>query len=96
MNEFQNSSSLVVSSPGMGAGWGVFEGSEQAWLARLGPACPGDFNPDGVVNVVDMLELLASLGACDPCEYCPADLNGDCVLSITDFPQMLATWGACP
>jgi probable HAF family extracellular repeat protein len=78
------------------AGWGVYEGSEQAWLARLGPACPGDLNDDGVVDLVDALELLGTMGDCDPCEYCPADLNGDCVVSITDFTAMLATWGPCP
>jgi hypothetical protein len=55
--------------------------------------CPGDFNGDGYVNVVDMLELLASWGPCDA--PCPADLNGDGVVNVLDFLDLLFQWGIC-
>jgi hypothetical protein len=78
------------------AGWGEHEGEEQAWLARLSPACPADLDGDGFVGMTDVLELLATMGPCGSCEACLADVNGDCVVNITDFTAMLAAWGPCP
>jgi hypothetical protein len=54
--------------------------------------CVGDFNRDGVVNVEDLLELLAAWG---PCEICITDTNGDRVIDVTDLLELLAAWGAC-
>ncbi len=56
-----------------------------------GDEVPGDVNGDGVVDVVDMLALLAAWGPC--ATPCPADLDGDGVVSITDFLQLLGNWG---
>ncbi|MHC5005990.1 MAG: FG-GAP-like repeat-containing protein [Planctomycetota bacterium] len=54
--------------------------------------CPGDFDGDGFVNIVDLLVLLGSWG---PCEGCPADLNGDGAVNILDFLALLDLWGIC-
>lgn len=51
-----------------------------------------DLDGDGVVGIVDLLELLGNWG---PCIGCPADLDGDDRVGITDFLQMLASWGPC-
>lgn len=64
-------------------------------IARWG--CPpsegivGDLNGDGVVNVADMLILLAAWGECDG--DCPADLNGDGVVDVADLLMLLSNWG---
>jgi len=69
------------------------------WIsAVVHESCPADFtgsdgNPDGVVNVVDLLALLASWGLC---EDCPVDINGDGVVNVTDLLELLAAWGDCP
>jgi hypothetical protein len=55
-----------------------------------GDSVLGDVNGDGVVDVVDMLALLAAWGPCAP--PCPADLDGDGVVSVTDFLLLLANW----
>ncbi|MHC4083082.1 MAG: dockerin type I domain-containing protein [Planctomycetota bacterium] len=55
--------------------------------------CLSDINGDGVVDVVDFLELLAVWG---PCPGCPADINRDGEVNVVDFLILLADWGACP
>jgi hypothetical protein len=59
------------------------------------PPCPCDCAdpPDGVVNVVDFLALLAQWGGPGPCD-CGDTL--DVVVNVLDFLSMLATWGPCP
>lgn len=53
----------------------------------------GDINGDGVVNVEDLLMLLAAWGPCDDCENCPEDLNGDCLVNVEDLLILLGNWG---
>jgi hypothetical protein len=60
-----------------------------------GLECPGDFNGDGYVNIVDLLQLLGSWGPCPPNDPCPTDLNGDGVTDIQDFLDLLFLWGVC-
>jgi hypothetical protein len=73
---------------------GASGGSVSVLINNPAPVpCPGDFNDDGYVNIVDMLELLASWGPCDA--PCPADLNGDGVVNIQDFLELLFLWGIC-
>ena len=55
--------------------------------------CPGDLNADGVVNVLDLIELVMSFG---PCEGCPADFDGDGDVDAADLAQLLGAWGICP
>ena len=49
----------------------------------------GDLNDDGIVNVIDLLQLLAAWG---PCPACPEDLNTDGEVSILDLLILLANW----
>lgn len=51
----------------------------------------GDLNDDGVVNVLDLLELIANWGACGP--SCPHDLNNDGVVNVFDLLVLLTNWG---
>lgn len=51
----------------------------------------GDLNGDEVVDIVDLLALLAGWGPCPP-GPCPADLNDDGVVGIADFLALLANW----
>lgn len=53
----------------------------------------GDLNGDGVVDVSDLLMLLAQWGTCPLSENCPADLNGDGAVDVSDLLILLANWG---
>lgn len=53
---------------------------------------PGDFNGDGVIDLVDLLRLLAAWG---PCAACDEDLSGDDVVDLNDLLAILAAWGPC-
>jgi hypothetical protein len=56
------------------------------------PPCAGDLNADGVVDVIDLLQLMASWG---PCPGCTADLNADGEVNVADLLALLAGWGPC-
>lgn len=56
-------------------------------------ACPGDLNDDGLVNGIDLSELLAAWG---PCAECDADLDGSGVVDGVDLTTLLSEWGDCP
>ncbi len=55
--------------------------------------CAGDVDGDGVVGIMDFLDLLAAWG---PNPGHAADLDGDGVVGILDFLGLLAAWGVCP
>jgi autotransporter-associated beta strand protein len=55
--------------------------------------CPADVNGDTMVDVTDLLALLAAWG---PCPGCPEDSTGDGNVDVTDLLNLLAAWGACP
>lgn len=57
------------------------------------PACPADFDGDGLVAGGDIGRLLLSWG---PCPGCPEDLTGDDVVDGGDFGALLVQWGVCP
>lgn len=54
------------------------------------PFRPGDVDRNGLVNVTDLLALLAAWG---PCEGCLEDSNGDGLVNVTDLLNLLANWG---
>ena len=58
-------------------------------LTDADASIPGDVNGDGVVNVEDLLLLLAAWG---PCEGCPEDINGDGVVNVEDLLTLLGNW----
>jgi len=49
-----------------------------------------DVNADRIVNHVDVLMVLQSMGAC---EGCPADLNGDGMVNGLDLQRVINNWG---
>lgn len=53
----------------------------------------GDLNNDGVVDVLDLLILLGSWGACPKSGPCPADLNNSGVVDVQDLLILLSNWG---
>ena len=68
-------------------------------LTLSGPACdpggplPADVNNDGVVNVLDLIELLLCFGqpASPPCDS--ADVNGDGQVNVLDLIELLVAFG---
>lgn len=57
--------------------------------------CPGDTNLDGLVSIVDFLDLLLHWGACADPDNCPWDLDGNETVEVVDFLALLQNWGAC-
>ncbi|MCZ6836301.1 MAG: hypothetical protein O7G85_11050, partial [Planctomycetota bacterium] len=60
--------------------------------------CPTDIGPlnaaDGMVDVNDLLVLLAAWG---PCQLpCAEDIVQDGVINVTDLLSLLSAWGSCP
>ncbi len=51
---------------------------------------PGDGDHDGIVNVADLLLLLAEWGEC--AGICPADFNGDGAVDEADVVLLLENW----
>jgi formylglycine-generating enzyme required for sulfatase activity len=55
--------------------------------------CLGDVVPSGIIDGVDLAQILSSWG---PCANCPADIDGDGAVTGIDLGQLLAGWGPCP
>ena len=57
----------------------------------LGPASgePADVNGDGVVNVLDLLAVIAAWGSPGG----PEDVNSDGVVDVLDLLAVIAAWG---
>jgi hypothetical protein len=62
-------------------------------LVEVPDCIPADLNCDGVVNVSDLLMLLAAWGTCAKPDDCPADLNDDGVVNVSDLLILLSNWG---
>ena len=79
------------------AGFNPFTGQGQAFTASHISAplltCPWDLNDDSVVNVLDLIELVMSLG---PCEDCPADFDDDGFVNVLDLITLIMNFGPCP
>ena len=64
---------------------------------ETGDPCPADVNGDGVVNALDLIDLLLCLGqpATPPCDT--ADINGDTFVNSLDLIDLLLELGSvCP
>ena len=59
---------------------------------RVNAQCTGDVIPSGIIDGVDLAQMLSSWG---PCANCPADIDGDGVVTGIDLGQLLAGWGPC-
>jgi hypothetical protein len=55
-------------------------------------SCEPDLNDDGVVDVMDLLQVLADWGACPGC---PADFDGSGAVDVVDLLILLDAWGEC-
>ena len=67
------------------------DGLESDWSDSLlvTVKIPGDIDGNGVVDVVDLLALLAAWG--EPGG--PADINNDGIVDVVDLLILLANWG---
>ncbi|MDP7009043.1 MAG: agmatine deiminase family protein [Phycisphaerales bacterium] len=63
-----------------GAGLFIINGTQVA----------GDVNGDGLVNVTDILQVMANWGPCGL--SCPEDLDGDGVVGVSDLLLVVANW----
>ena len=100
------SSNTYFSAPGCGLGltaYGLTQSFGATFLAHWvvqvngdnaagcsAPACPGDFNGDGVRNGADLTTLLSGWGGPG------GDINGDGTTNGADLTALLSGWGTCP
>lgn len=56
------------------------------------PQCLGDLDGNGVVDFIDILEVLDVWG---PCPGCPADFDGDGMVGFVDLLEVFSDWGPC-
>lgn len=59
-------------------------------LTPIDETIPEDVNGDGNVDVVD---LLAVVGAWGPCKNCAEDVNGDGLVNVVDLLAVIGAWG---
>ena len=59
------------------------------FTAEGGVTVPGDVDDDGVVNVADVLAIIAAWG---PCDGCTEDLNNDGNVDVNDLLEVIANW----
>jgi hypothetical protein len=66
------------------------------------PLCPADVAPgigagygDDVVNISDLLAIIANWGSSNP-QFDIAPGSGDGTVNITDLLFVIASWGVCP
>lgn len=82
--------SITGSEPGRRSG------AETLSVRRSGEvvdACTGDIDGDNDVNVID---LLALIGAWGPCDTCTEDLDANGTVDVIDLLALIGAWGACP
>jgi len=56
-----------------------------------GPTCTADVTADGLVDVSDLLAIIAVFGSDDP----DADVNSDGMVNVTDLLIVVSDWGPC-
>jgi hypothetical protein len=57
--------------------------------------CLGDATGDGLINVSDILAVIAAWGACPPEGDCDADVDGSGTVGVSDILIVLDAWGGC-
>lgn len=60
------------------------------------PACLGDLDNDGAIDVNDLVLVLDQWGACPNVDDCTADFNASGFVDVSDLLFLLALWGDCP
>jgi hypothetical protein len=64
----------------------------QTWIGTIEVSCPGDITGDNVVDVNDVLSVLAGFNEPDS----DSDANGDGVTDVNDVLVVIGSWGNCP
>jgi len=54
--------------------------------------CDADITGDGIVNINDLLTLIANWNTSSPL----GDVNEDGIVDVADLLLLIAAWGACP
>jgi len=62
-------------------------------ILSLGALKTGDLNHDGVVNVQDLLGVIAQWGPCPPPTLCSGDVTSNGVINVEDLLLVIANWG---
>jgi len=75
-----------INDNGVIVGWGIREGASGIRGFKLIPMLESDLNGDGVVNVADLLQLLAAWG---PCPDCPEDFDDSGAVGVADLLTLL-------
>lgn len=70
----------------------VYTGN-RATVEVTGENRAGDFNCDGIVDVLDLLFLLGAWGPCPKGGVCVADLNDSGSVDVQDLLILLSNWG---
>ena len=76
--------------------WGIYDG-QGGWdvyrniIERLSPACAGDLDGDGDVDLTDVAMLLADFDCASG--DCSGDVDGDGATTLTDLAILLANFG---
>ncbi|MBX3354414.1 MAG: hypothetical protein KF724_01800 [Phycisphaeraceae bacterium] len=63
-------------------------------MGALSP-CASDVNGDGMIDAMDLTEILGRWGASDSKGCNTADVNGDGIVDGNDLAAVLGTWGPC-
>ena len=53
--------------------------------------CLGDFGGDLIVNITDLLTIIAQWGTANS----PADINQDGIVDVSDLLIVIGNWGPC-
>ena len=80
----------------VGGSFSTANGQPAVGIARWQCSAPmlGDINGDGVVNITDILAVIAAWGSCaPPPSLCPADVTGDGTVNILEVLFVVAHWG---
>ena len=78
----------------VGAPWHAPDGYAEIFDGMNGSCgCVEDVDGDGMVNVTDLLAVIAAWGS--DCNGCQEDVNGDENVNVADLLQLIAGWGSC-
>ena len=72
-------------------------------LVAAAPACLGNIDGNGTVDINDLLAVISTWGACPvPPATCPGDIaptgppQGNGMVDVNDLLMVITHWGACP
>ncbi len=80
-----------------GRDWKVYHGSNRrGGLYPTMSSCMADITDDDTVDVLDLLALLGAWGPCPPKDECTGDIDMSGEVDVLDLMLLLAAWGPCP